>query len=300
MFSLRTSFGLVAVLVMSLSSYTLFSQSIPSLRVVENDELSNYLKAGVLEQLGGEEVTPEILAKYFRQRFQVGYFFDYRNFSTRFEDYNQRYGMKSGHKSRALDHIGKYEAWTLWGRPFNFRNGNEVDSYSYRHLARQHKMVDVAFQYFYYEKDQQYIDYFTKQKHSLNSALEKGAYERIEDGNGAYEAFRSGYRILNWLRIHNMFLGEKGYGDDEQLNTIATLLQHASHLYEHNAQFRPGNHQTRGMSALAMLSILFRDFEDADLWFERAMLRLDEHLDKEINEDGHFSFHTFDCNLQIV
>ncbi|MEP3570326.1 MAG: heparinase II/III family protein, partial [Flavobacteriaceae bacterium] len=71
-----------------------------------------------------------------------------------------------------------------------------------------------------------------------------------------------------------------------QLYTIATLLQHGEHLYEHNAKFSSGNHQTRGMSALAMLSILLKDFEGTDKWFERAMKRLEEHLLKEINDDG--------------
>jgi len=108
----------------------------------------------------------------------------------------------------------------------------------------------------------------------------------MHSGNGVYEVFRSGYRILNWLQIHNMFIAENKYDDKEQLITIATLLQHASDLYANNSTFRAGNHQTRGMSALAMLSILLRDFEDADLWRKRSMQRLKEHLDKEINPDG--------------
>ncbi len=83
-----------------------------------------------------------------------------------------------------------------------------------------------------------------------------------------------------------MFLGEKGYSDEDQLLTIATLLQHAASLYETNAEFVPGNHQTRGMSALAMLSILFRDFKDTDTWYERSMQMLEAHLAKEINDDG--------------
>ena len=83
-----------------------------------------------------------------------------------------------------------------------------------------------------------------------------------------------------------MFLNEPGYSDEDQLYTIATLLQHGAHLYARNHQFRSGNHQTRGMSALAMLSILLRDFEGTDQWYEQAMERLGEHLDKEINPDG--------------
>ena len=40
------------------------------------------------------------------------------------------------------------------------------------------------------------------------------------------------------------------------------------------------------MSALAMIAILFRDFKGADGWYERAMSLLEEHMLKEINEDG--------------
>jgi len=83
-----------------------------------------------------------------------------------------------------------------------------------------------------------------------------------------------------------MFLGENEYSDQDQLLTIATLLQHGSSLYESNTKFVPGNHQTRGMSALAMLSILFRDFKNTDKWHERSMELLEAHLAKEINDDG--------------
>ncbi|MCU4174568.1 heparinase II/III family protein [Marinilabiliaceae bacterium N1Y90] len=83
-----------------------------------------------------------------------------------------------------------------------------------------------------------------------------------------------------------MFLGEDAYTDEMQLQTIATLLQHGAHLYETNAKFKSGNHQTRGMSALAMLAILFRDFEGTDLWYQHAMEILQAHMQKEINADG--------------
>ncbi len=35
-----------------------------------------------------------------------------------------------------------------------------------------------------------------------------------------------------------------------------------------------------------MLAIIFSDFQDADLWYERAMSILEQHLQREINEDG--------------
>jgi hypothetical protein len=265
----------------------LLAQQIPANQVLNIDALSDYLSPDVKLSLSAqEEVSTKELAAYFREKFAERFFYDHRTFEDRLSHYNQTYRNASGHKSRALDHMGKYADSTQWVLPFQYLNGTEVNAYALRHLARQHKMVDVAFHYFNDGKDPKYIRYFENQMRSLNAALAQGQYEKIEDGNGVYEVFRSGYRILNWLWIHNMFLNEPEYSDSDQLYTIATLLQHGAHLYDRNDTFRSGNHQTRGMSALAMLSILLRDFNGTDQWLERAMTRLGEHLEKEINADG--------------
>ncbi|KAA3621316.1 MAG: heparinase [Bacteroidetes bacterium] len=263
------------------------AQEIPSASVIPVNELQNFLTREAKKKITkGKVVSNAELAGYFRTEFSKNFFYDWKTVGQRFEAYNQLYGNQKRHIRRAEDHLAKYADSTQWVLPFNYQFGEPVNAYALRHLARQHKMVDIAFLYFYENKDPQYIHYFTRQMQSLNAALVKGEYEKIEDGNGVYEVFRSGYRVLNWLTIHNMFLGQEAYTDEDQLYTIATLLQHGQHLYERNSQFRSGNHQTRGMSALAMLSMLFRDFEGTDLWYERAMKRLGEHLDKEINDDG--------------
>ncbi|MET7027953.1 heparinase II/III family protein [Sediminicola luteus] len=264
------------------------AQEIPSNRIIETNELAEYLNPEVQKSFGGvNTISKATLATYFREKFSERYFYDWKDFDERFERYKSIFPeVEKGHTEKAFDHISKFSDSTKWKLPFNYLNGEPVNAYALRHLARQHKMVDIAFYYNYENKDRKYIDYFKNQLRSLNSALLAGDYEQIEDGNGVYEAFRSGYRILNWLHIHNMFLGEKTYSYKDQLLTIATLLQHGAHLYETNADFVPGNHQTRGMSALAMLSILFRDFEGTDKWYDRAMMQLNAHLEKEINNDG--------------
>lgn len=261
---------------------------IPSKKIIDNSKLSNYLSKEVRNELSEKGIISEsVLTTYFREKFAERYFYNWNNFDERFKEYNNIYtDVVASHTERALDHINKFADSTQWVLPFNYLNGDAVNAYALRHLARQHKMIDIAFYYNYQQKDAQYISYFTNQLQSLNVALEKGEYEKIEDGNGVYEAFRSGYRILNWLQIHNMFLGEKTYSDADQLRTIATLLQHASYLYERNPEFHAGNHQTRGLSALAMISILLRDFEGTDVWYAHSMKLLEEHLVKEINDDG--------------
>ena len=265
------------------------AQKIPTHQVIPPNELANFLKQDIQSQLSkGGKVTQKVLAKYLREKFSERYFYDWNTFEKRFEEYNNIYsGKQKGHAFNALDHISKYPDSTQWVLPFNYLNGKPVNAYAHRHLSRQHKMVDIAFQYFYENKGSKYLHYFVRQVKSLNAALEQGKYEKIEDGNdGVYEAFRAGYRALNWLQIHNMFLGEAEYSDENQLMVIATLLQTGSHLYERNSAFKYDNHQTRGLSALAMIAILLRDFEGTNKWYERAMKLLKEHLTKEINDDG--------------
>ncbi|WP_308993340.1 heparinase II/III family protein [Mariniflexile litorale] len=264
------------------------AQTILSNEVIETNKLAKLLKSDVQQSLGGiTTISKGRLAQYFREKFSERYFYNWKQFNTRFEAYKSIYpNAEIAHTENALDHLSKFADATTWKLPFDYQNGAPVNAYALRHLARQHKMLDIAFYYNYQNKNADYLNYFKTQLKSLNTALLAHDYETIEDGNGVYEAFRSGYRILNWLEIHNMFLGENGYSDEDQLVTIATLLQHGAHLYETNEAFVPGNHQTRGMSALAMLSILFRDFKGTNKWYERAMNQLEAHLNKEINEDG--------------
>ena len=262
----------------------LCAQSISATEVISVDELKNYLRKDTQVELKEDGIAD--LASHFRTRFSERFFYDYSTVDDRLTHYNNIYSNGDSHKRKAIDHLSKYSDSTQWVLPFNYLNGEPVNAYALRHLARQHKMVDIILYYFNESRDPKLIKYFESQMRSLNAALQANQYEKIEDGNGVYEAFRSGYRILNWLWIHNMLLNEAEYSDEDQLNTIATLLQHGQHLYERNAEFSNGNHQTRGVSALAMLAILFNDFKGTDLWLERAMLRLSEHLEKEINSDG--------------
>ncbi|QNK77154.1 heparinase II/III family protein [Winogradskyella sp. PAMC22761] len=264
------------------------AQNIPSDKVLSHDELGDYLTNSAKKsiQVNGE-ISETRLALYFREKFSERYFFDWQAVEDRVEDYTKLYPeSKAYHSERAEDHLTKFPAEVQWKLPFNYQNGTPVNAYAVRHLARQHKMVDIGYYYFYNNKDVEYLNYFTNQLASLNTAFSENKYETIKDGNGVFEAFRSGYRILNWLHLHNLFLGQAEYSDEEQLTTIATLLQHAQHMYEHNKEFKSGNHQTRGLSALAMLSILLKDFNGADEWYNHSMKLLGEHLDKEINEDG--------------
>ena len=214
----------LAFLIVSLCSVCFIQaqKEIPLERVLSNQELFEYLKPSV----SLKESSEAELAGYFRKAFSERFFFDWKNKGKRFNEYKDLYNNESMHTNRAQDHIDKYPDSTRWQLPFNYQNGKKVNAYALRHLARQHKMVDIAFKYHYSNKDPKYIKYFTNQLASLNDALHNNSFETMDSGNGVYEAFRAGYRALNWLEIHALFLGETEYSDANQLTTIATLLQH--------------------------------------------------------------------------
>lgn len=235
---------------------------------------------------GQQEQALNQLANYFKERFSERYFFDWKNFDNRFAEYNQMYsGREKFHLKEAQKHLELYPATTQWKIGFDNLKGETVTSYPYRHLTRQHKAGDIAFSY-HYKNNKKYLNYISEQAKSLNTAFNNNQFEVIENGNGAYEAYRAGNRIFHWLQVHQILLASDEYSTTQQLEMIRTFLHTAAKLHHHNSKYTEGNHQTRGMSALAMLAFLFPEIEGADQWKTLSLQCLEEHLEKEIYADG--------------
>ncbi len=235
---------------------------------------------------GAKEVALEKLANYFKERFSERYFFDWKNFESRFEEYNRLYPeMKENHQKTALSHLERYSVDTKWKMPFKTLLGEDVNPSLVRRLIQQKQTDDIALLYFY-TKNKEYKNFLPEHAKSLNKAFDQGLVETIEDGNGAYEAFRGANRMFNWVFAHQCLLASDEYTWQQQIVMLRTFLHTGAQLYHYNEDYREGNHQTRGMSALAMLSFLLPDIKGTDQWKERSLNTLEEHLDKEIYADG--------------
>ena len=245
-------------------------------------------KAGLEREFREDpEKALKALAEYLRAAYAECYYFDWRNASGRFADYRRRFPEREvSHRRLAAIHAGLYPAEARWKLPYRNLLGDEVTAYELRHLARQHKVLDMAFVHHYDGGDPAPVDYFSTQMRSLNAAFEAGEFEDDNGGNGVYESFRAGYRVMNWLQIHALFLGSESYDWRDQLDLVRSLLHTAAILQRKNVSFRYGNHQTRGVVALAMVAILFRDFNGTRAWYDQAMSILGQHLEKEVNADG--------------
>ncbi len=285
---------LIHIVLFSLIS-AIRAEMVPSDHVLTDSELIDFLNPQYnpqLEQIqsdfknGNEEKALEELSQYFKERFSERYFFNWKNFDSRFDFYNRNYsGRKEYHISQAHDHMDLYEPYTQWKMPFINKKGEEVVSYPYRHLTRQHKADDIALAFFYTD-DIKYLNYIPEQARSINEAFDNGEVESIANGNGAYEVYRAGNRMFNWLFAHQVLLASAEYTPVQQLTMIKCFLHTAAQLYQTNQKYYRGNHQTRGMSALAMISFLFPEIKGSETWTRHSLKILEEHLRYEIFKDG--------------
>lgn len=198
---------ILIILVMPVTALTQI-KAVPFDHVLTRTELIDLLDVTSASELkdvqlqyekGQKDAALEKLANYFKEKFSERYFFDWKNFDARFEAYNKMYsGREEYHRKNAQQHLELYPAATQWKIPFENLKGEEVTSYPYRHLTRQQQASDIALLYFY-TKNQKYLNYIPDQTRSLNQAFDRGQVETVKDGNGAYEAFRTGYSGFSLL-----------------------------------------------------------------------------------------------------
>ncbi|GAA0877446.1 hypothetical protein GCM10009119_04140 [Algoriphagus jejuensis] len=226
------------------------------------------------------------LAVYFKEKSQHRFFFNWANVANRLQEYQQLYpNAAKNHLKDANSHTELYQANTPWKLPFKNEKGNDVTAYEIRHLFRQHKAGDFAFSYYLSDRSD-LLPYFTGHVRSLNQAYQADAVELISAGNGAYESFRGGNRVENWVLAHHLFLGSPDYSDQDQVTMIRTLIHHAEVIFQTNQDFQFGNHQTKGMVALAVIAMMYPEFEASKTYFDFAISNLGKHLELEINPDG--------------
>ena len=127
-------------------------------RLLGNDELVTLLNVRgdpALESITAlYESQPsealKALAGYFREAMSRRYYFDWKQLDTRFGYYAGNFpSRRAGHIQNSRIHMGLYPAKAQWKLPYRNLKGNEVSAYELRHLARQHKVLDMAFTHLY-------------------------------------------------------------------------------------------------------------------------------------------------------
>lgn len=234
---------------------------------------------------GNKEVVLKKIANYFSARMSERYFHDWRNFARRFNEYKSEYPEKLyEHERRANEHLQLFNANTAWRLPSIGKDGSEITAYKLRHLARQHKAMDIVMLFFIQDKNSELLKYLVEQVNSLAGSYKDGDYDK--EGNAIFESFRAGYRIYNWLYVYNTLLASQRFSWRDQLTYIKTFYYHADELKKETIKFRYGNHHTKGLVALVLTSILFPEFDNSKDNLDKSLQLLTEHILKEIKPDG--------------
>lgn len=248
--------------------------SIPGLEQVYRERDKGNLENGI-----------RLLADYFKEKFSERYYFSWKNFRERFSEYSKKYpNERSSHIRRADEHSTLFPASAKWELPSTNLKGENVSAYELRHLARQHKSINAAFAYFYENEKSGRVRYFIDQVKSLNDAFTKKRYD--DKGNAVYEVFHAGYRVQNWLFVHALYLASEEYSHNDQAELIRTFLHTGAQIAKRGKKFSYGNHHTKGLTALFLISVLFPEFRVSDQWRKMAVDGLTLHLQREVNDDG--------------
>lgn len=300
-YSIQSIFTLIIYLLLNVFitipvlAQTKSTQMVPANRLLSDDELISLLATGTSPELqniqktyaNNKENGLKELAKHFKKVYGKRYYFHWEDVDERFSRYKNDFKkIMTRHIQKKDIHLSLYPADTQWKRPFTNLQGNQVSAYELRHLARQHKVLDMAYVHLAENRNPAYVTYFTTQMRSLNKAFTNQAYADTKSGNGVFESYRAGTRVINWLEIHAFYLGSTDYTWRDQIDFIRSMLLEGAILNKKNQKFKSGNHQTRGVNALAMLAILFSDYNSTGQWYDTAMNILEQHLKREVNADG--------------
>jgi len=234
---------------------------------------------------GDKSNAKKIVVEYFAAKMSERYYFDWRNVEQNLEEYTRGGTEKiESHARRASEMMELYYPDNNWNLPMESKTGRDISVYELRHLARQHKAVDIAFTCWFDNEKEEYLNYISEMVNSLEKAYINHSYE--DENNGVFESFRAGYRIFNWLFIYNLLQGSDKFTIENKFNFIKAFYYHALEEFKETRKFRYGNHHTKGVMALAQIALLFPEFEESNSWREHAVKMLTEHLEKEINPDG--------------
>ena len=237
-----------------------------------------------IRRLPEQQALPRLM-NYLKQKARKRFYFDWQNVRQRVRQYVQSFPQAGKlHVKRAAELMQTFPADVPWQRPLRDLTGKNVSAYAFRHLIRQSKMPDVALTYYLKNNDKKYMNYFVGQVRSLQEANRKGKVE--SGGNAVFEVFRAGKRVQHWLFCHYLFLASNDYTWQDQLLLMRLLLWHGEVLFAQTQKLHPGNHQTRGLTALFELAALFPEFKPAARWRQHAINGLLWHIEHEVNTDG--------------
>ena len=117
----------------------------------------------------------------------------------------------------------------------------------------------------------------------LDWVKENPSPTRKDEKNPVWTLMGVGMRCTNWTIAFAMFYDSPAFTDEAKLTMLRSIYDHARFLFLFKTK---NNHLLRESNGLAHISIYFPEFQEADLWRQAALTRLDRALPGQVNRDG--------------
>ena len=100
----------------------------------------------------------------------------------------------------------------------------------------------------------------------------------------SWRLMEAGLRMrISWIPSFGCFFRSAAFTGDAKLKMLRAIYDHAQFLYQF---FTNRNHLVRESNGLIAVGLCFPEIKVAEEWVERGLLRLDEELRAQVNEDG--------------
>ena len=108
----------------------------------------------------------------------------------------------------------------------------------------------------------------------------------VTKSNTTWRTLEAGIRVTEWFNDMQLFMDAPQFDAQAKYEMSKSLMEHARYLYEWTPKFRGGNWQVIEATGLATAGIMLPEAKQSKEWRERGLLRLTEHMEKDILPDG--------------
>lgn len=107
---------------------------------------------------------------------------------------------------------------------------------------------------------------------------------RKNEKNYAWRLMEAGLRLrVSWIPCFALFYQSPNFTESAKLTMLRSIFDHAQFLFYHKTN---RNHLLRESNGLAYAGVYFSEFHNAALWKKKALNRIDQEVQNQINHDG--------------
>lgn len=109
---------------------------------------------------------------------------------------------------------------------------------------------------------------------------------KVHSPNTTWRTLEAGIRSASWWNTMELFMDAPQFDAQAKYEMSKSLMEHARYLYAWTDKYQGGNWQVIEANGLATTGLMFPEARESKSWRERGLMRLSEHMQRDILPDG--------------